>query len=168
MFHGGQVSILTHCFAPMRNVSRVPVQERHGQDEVDGNASISSQVRISIEQKEKEMTHKQIGTDLRRGGIRTWPCTQSSGRGLRSRTGGATGSTGPGMRHGRSRARRRGGGPPSGTACPSWPRQSARGRGRTAGLGPMQLSVSGLPSVIFSSSPSFATKFQAPPPLWSE
>lgn len=54
MFHGGQVSILTHCFAPMRNVSRVPVQERHGQDEVDGDASISSQVQISIDQKKKK------------------------------------------------------------------------------------------------------------------
>lgn len=58
MFHGGQVSILTHCFAPMRNVSRVPVQERHGQDEVDGNASISSQVWISIDQKEKGYTNR--------------------------------------------------------------------------------------------------------------
>lgn len=49
MFHGGQVSILTHCLAPMSNVSRVSVQERHGQDEVDGDASISSQFRISTD-----------------------------------------------------------------------------------------------------------------------
>lgn len=65
MFHGGQLSILTHCLAPMRNVSRVPVQERHGQDEVDGDASISLQVRISVEKKRKEI-HKQVRTDLRR------------------------------------------------------------------------------------------------------
>lgn len=49
MFYGGQMSVLTHCFAPMRNVSRVPVQKRHGQDEVDGDASMSSQFRISID-----------------------------------------------------------------------------------------------------------------------
>lgn len=53
MFHGGQLPILTHCFTPMRNVSRVPVQERHGQDEVDGDASVSSQVRISTDYQKK-------------------------------------------------------------------------------------------------------------------
>lgn len=58
MLHGGQLSILTHCFAPMRNVSRVPVQERHGQDEVDGDASISSQVRISIDLQKDGYTNR--------------------------------------------------------------------------------------------------------------
>lgn len=44
--------LLTHCFTPMRYVSRVPVQKRHGQDEVDGDAPMPSRFLISIDQRD--------------------------------------------------------------------------------------------------------------------
>lgn len=127
--------LLTHSFAPVRYISRVPVQKRHGQDEVDGNSPMSSRFLISIDKKDVRGLALLGEGERASGGSPTWPCTQSSGKGPRLRTGGATGSRGPGMRRGRSRARRRGDGPPSGTPCLAWPRQSACGRGPTGGHG---------------------------------